>query len=224
MSYADKQSTCDLVAFLEKVERKNPGNELLKELYKRHEENSVEALVTDLLRDASNTFGWLLTGPVEYAECVRRVADKLDIPEKDLTDSVTKNEKLILQAALKKYFDARDPAERDKKRKEIMEAVGEENREFARALLTGSGAAFLAALQLVSASVVNQVVARIMAVFLAQQAVLATTRLASLAVPFLNVIMVAWMALDIAGPAYRKIIPSVMNITLLRMAFQAENA
>ena len=45
-------------------------------------------------------------------------------------------------------------------------------------------------------------------------------RFAGLAIPFLNIVMGVWLAIDIAGPAYRKTVPAVIQIALLRMDYE----
>jgi uncharacterized protein YaaW (UPF0174 family) len=42
---------------------------------------------------------------------------------------------------------------------------------------------------------------------------------ASYAIPLLNVVMVGWVLSDIAGPAFRKTVPTVVEVALLRMEF-----
>lgn len=146
-----------LKIMLEKISKEDPSNALLKDLFERHDAESVKDLVEELCKDASNTFGWIFTGPVDYAGCVRRVAQKIGVPEADLTNNECKNEMFILQKVSQKYFDSRDPAEREKKVKEIIAKVGEGNEAF----------------------------------------------------------------LGAAGPAYRKIVPSVLSIAVLRMQVNA---
>jgi uncharacterized protein YaaW (UPF0174 family) len=38
----------------------------------------------------------------------------------------------------------------------------------------------------------------------------------------LNVIMVGWTVVDIAGPAFRKTVPTVIEIALLRLEYGSE--
>ena len=139
-----------------KLDKNENSKELLKELYGRHKVKTAKDLVVDLCEDASNTFGRILTGPVDYAECVRRVACKVGVSEKDLTNSEEKNEELICQIAFKKYYESLDPAERDKKRAEVLKEIGEENKEIFNTLVSGSSAAFLAVMQSVSPVIIRQ--------------------------------------------------------------------
>ena len=149
----DTASTVNLIEFLNVVERRDKSR--LKELYERHGGSSVDDLVMGLRRDASNSVWTILGDPVEYAECVRRVAEQLKISEKELCNSVRDNEMIILQTALKKYLAKLNPAEREGKLKDFANTVGKENSD----------------------------------------------------------------SLPSSGPAYRKIIPSVLNIALLRLEF-----
>ena len=54
------------------------------------------------------------------------------------------------------------------------------------------------------------------------QYMITVTRIATLEISFLNVAMEAWLVFDISGPAYRKIISSVLNIALLRLQVMGE--
>ncbi|MDR1296287.1 MAG: hypothetical protein LBO05_02710 [Deltaproteobacteria bacterium] len=210
-------STTSAITLLKKIEAAEPGNDLLQALCKRHGESEPEGLVKDLCQDASNTVGWILTGPAGYAECVRRAAVKIGLKEEELSEDVTVNELNILQACLRKHFESMDPVEREKARLEILEDIGKENEETFKTVLEGTAASILILLNAVGAQVVRRIVFRIFVVFLSRQAVLTTARLAAMAVPFVNVLVAAWLVVDIVGPAYRKIVPSVCNIALLRL-------
>ncbi|MDR0549335.1 MAG: hypothetical protein LBI10_08035 [Deltaproteobacteria bacterium] len=206
-----------LIQLLENIQAKDPNNALLAELFKRHDESNVPDLVMDLRKDASNTFGWLFDEPVDYDECVIRVAKKIGVDEDDLTNDEIQNELIICQAAFKKYFADLDPYDAEKKMEEIFEEIGEKYRDFASELFLGSTTAFLAIIQVIGSKVVQGIMLRVIGLVLAGEAAINVTRLATMAVPFLNVIMGVWLLLDITGPAYRKIIPSVFNIAFLRL-------
>lgn len=206
-----------LVELLKRVEERDRSNDLLKMMYKRHDERTVEDLVLDLRKDASNTFGWFFTDPVDYDECVRRVAIKIGVSKEELVDDEEKNELVALKTCLKKYFESLDPAEREKKKQKILDEIGEKHKEVFNAIFLGSATAFLAVMQIVGPAITRQVVLRCMAIYASGQIALNTTRMLTLAIPFLNVIMAGWLVFDLSGPAYRKIIPSVLNIALLRM-------
>lgn len=214
-------STKKLIALLKKVEQQDPSNALLAEMRKRHGVKStqpVENLVTELLQDSSNTIGRLLTGTVDYAKCVERVAGKVGIKSKDLADDEVQNEMLILQACLKSYFEKLSPKEKEEKIAEIAKELGPQDADIMKTILQGSAATFLVMLQAGSA-VATTVLVRTLLVFMGVQTARTTLQIIALAIPFLNIAMGAWLVFDIAGPAYRKVIPSVMNIAILRLTY-----
>jgi hypothetical protein len=214
-------SNTKLIELLKRVEIKDASNPYLQQMYERHGEKTVEGLVLDLRKDASNTFGWIFTGPIDYDECIRRVAIKVGIDENDLKGDEKQNELLVLIACLKKYFDGLDPAERETKKQEIFNEIGEEHEDFFNAFFLGSFTAILAVMQVVGPAIIRQMVFECIAIFAAGQIALNATRMLTLAVPFLNVIMAGWLAWDVAGPAYRKIIPSILAIAALRLGDSA---
>ena len=209
-------SNNNLVNLLKKVAQQDPENSLLAELRVRHSEGSIEDLVTDLREDASNTLGRIITGAVDYDECVKRVAIKVGVNENHLTDDETQNELLILQASLKSYFEKLSPEEREKKLEEISIEFAEQlDKDTIRSVFLGSTTALLTIIQSGGVWLFFQIFIR----FLGFQVAYTAARFAALVIPFLNVVMVAWLVFDISGPAYRKIIPSVLNIALLRLSY-----
>jgi hypothetical protein len=81
----------------------------------------------------------------------------------------------------------------------ILKEIGEEYKEKFSPVLLGSRTDFIKAMN--------------------------PTRIAALFIPFLNTILGAKTIFDIAKPAYRKIVPSVIEIALLRLSenIQREN-
>jgi uncharacterized protein YaaW (UPF0174 family) len=213
------QSSNDrLIDLLKEIATQDPHNQILEELYTRHEQYTISGLVQDIRDDGSNTIGRWISGAVDYDEVVKRVAKKVGISEDDLSPhSETDNELLIIQHAFKTYLNKLSPSEKEEKIKAIINETGDGSSEFVRILLTGSASSLLATIQLASPVIVRQVLMRIFAYLFAVQGALTAARFAVLAIPFLNIIMGAWLIFDISGPAYRKIVPSVLNIALLRL-------
>lgn len=210
-------SNVNLVKLLKKVEQQNPENALLAELYKRHGKNDVESLVTDLRQDASNTIGRIFTGAVDYDECVKRVAIKIGVQENYLTDNEIQNEFLILQKVLSTAYEKMSPEEREEKFAVLNKEFGDKiNEDILKQILKGSTSALLTALQLAGPYILEGIFWRIV-IYTGSTVALSAARYALLAVPFLNAIMGAWLVFDISGPAYRKIVPSVLNIAVLRL-------
>ncbi len=207
-------SNLRLVNLLTAVSKEDPENPILLKIYETHDKYTPESLVQELREDASNTIGRWLTGAVDYDEAVKRVAKQVGVDAKDLTDDETENELLIIQKAIQDYV--KKHPEVEEKLKDVVKEFGD-NTEFINILLKGSATAFLGVAGTVGATVVRQVIIRVMAIFAGRQAALTAARFVAMAVPFLNVIMTAWLIKDISGPAYRKIVPSVFNIALLRI-------
>lgn len=214
-------SNIRLITLLETVKKNDPENELLLEIYKKHGKYTPESLVEELRKDASNTLGWLFTGAVDYDEAVKRVASKLKIDSKSLTDDEVKNELLIVRKALQDYINKNPDAEA--KLEAVASELGVEGKDFVGAIMKGSTAAFLVMAQSVGPYVIWRTVALIMLRFASLQTAFTVARIATLAVPFLNVVMGVWLIADISGPAYRKIVPSVLNIALLRLQVKGES-
>lgn len=207
-------SNLRLVNLLTAVSKEDPENSILLKIYETHGKYTPESLVQELREDASNTIGRWLTGAVDYDEAVKRVAEKVGVDAKDLTNDETENELLIIQKAIQDYV--KKHPEVEEQLKDVAKELGD-NTEFINILLKGSATAFLTVVGDVGAAVVQLVIFRVMAIFAGLQTALTAARFAALAVPFLNVIMTAWLIWDISGPAYRKIVPSVFNIALLRI-------
>jgi uncharacterized protein YaaW (UPF0174 family) len=214
-----ENSNLNLIKLLKKVERQDPENALLAELYKRHSKKTIEDLVTDLRQDASNTIGRIFTGAVDYDECVKRVAQKVGVKARFLTGDEAQNELLLLQILLKTHFEKLSPVEREAKIEEITKEFGVQGKDVITAVLLGTSSAFLGLIQQMGPLVVRQILFRVFMTFVSVQTAFTIVRFAALAIPFVNAVMAAWLAFDIAGPAYRKIVPSVLNIALLRLSY-----
>lgn len=88
-------------------------------------------------------------------------------------------------------------------------------------ILKGSRSALLTALQLAGPYILEGIFWRIVAGGVGTVA-FSAARIALVAVPFLNAIMGAWLIFDISEPAYRKIVPSVLNMAVLRLQDMAK--
>lgn len=215
-------SNLRLVQLLTKVSQEDPSNDFLVNLCKRHDKFSPEALVRDLREDASNTILRPFKGSPNYNEIVVMVAEKMDIKKKDLTDDEVNNELLIIRKMLQDYVKKNPDAE--EKLNKLVKEMGEEYTDFVSILMMGSTSAFLAAIEGMAPYMVSRIVFQIMLTFAGVQTAWIAARVAAMIVPFLNVVMGAWLVFTIAGPAYRKIVPSVIDIALLRLQQKQENA
>ena len=218
-------SNMRLVDLLTAASNINPENELLQEIYKRHGKYTPEALVQELREDASNTIGRLLTGSVDYDEAVRRVAKKINIDDADLTDDEIQNEILIIRKCLQDYI--KNHPEAEEKLKDVTNELAGESQDIIALIQGGTASSFLMKIQSAGPKVVSRILTAVMVRFIGHQAATSVGRFAAMGVPFLNLIMAAWFIYGISGPAYRKIVPSILNIALLRLqimsSFQDKN-
>ena len=221
------ESNIRLISLLETAKKNDPENPLLLELYKRHDKYSPESLVEELRADGSNTIGRVLTGAVDYDEIVKRVADKLKIDKRDVVDDEIENELLIARKAMQDFVKQHPEAEA--KLEEAAKKYGVEGKDAIDVLLKGSATAFLAIARGPLSRILWEIAFSIgweIAIATGKYGVLSAAitvgNVAARAIPFLNIAMGAWMVYDISGPAYRKIIPSVLNIALLRIQASGE--
>ena len=215
------ESNLRLLNVLEAVKKNDPENGFLVEIYKRHDKYTPESLVEELRQDGSNTIGRIFTGSVDYDEIVKRVANKLGVDSAELTDNEMQNELLIIKKAIQDYIKKNPEAEA--KLKDVADELGVDGKDFVNMIVKGHASAFLMMAQVVGPQVIWRTVALIMGAFVGRQVAFTVARAATLAVPFLNVIMGAWLIFDLSGPAYRKIAPSVLNIALLRLQAMGES-
>jgi uncharacterized protein YaaW (UPF0174 family) len=207
-----------LVNLLEKVKKEDPENTLLLELCERYDKYTPESLV-EAIR-AAGSYSLPFTRSVDYDVIVKRVAEKLNIDMMDLKEDEATNEILVIQASLNKYYNSLKPEEREQKLKDLFQGlVDDENKELAEAFLLGTTSTLLTAMEMAGPIVVRQVLVRIIAILIATQTAIIIGRIATLAVPFVNIIMTAWLVKDLAGPAYRHIIPTVLTIAMLRLEY-----
>lgn len=209
-----------LVRLYERVarSRKPSARERLSAIYARHglspEDGPVE-LVDEIGRDGGNSIASLFRGGrgVEYAEVVADVADRLDVAfEDDLLDDEVALEQRCLVTVVASQLE--ELASTD-----LAGTVGllhsdalsrEKLDEVAR--LLGERERLIEILEQVGPKVVAAVVANIAV----RQGVARTVSLTGYAVPLLNVAIGVWTLVDLAGPAFRKTVPTVLENAALR--------
>ena len=205
---------------------------VLATLCKRHGIASWEGratLVREITRDGSNTIVSLLMGQPEnsYLDVVRSVAVKLKV-NAGHGDDETPIERKCLESVINRYLQTAPEEERQSIMRIIIE-TGDEFHvdEWSRRLK--SGALRLGTLTLLirqigaraTAQIVNRIVSGIVSRQVAKEASRRAAGLAGFAVPLLNIAMIGWTVWDLAGPAYRKTIPTVLEIALLRLEHDA---
>jgi uncharacterized protein YaaW (UPF0174 family) len=204
--------------------------ERLKPIYERHEvepSKGSNALVDEIRLDGSNTFASIFRGweGVDYGEVVGDVAKQLGLTPggrgaRDL-------EVGILEIIIQKYLENAAPEERENITKILEQAGGDFNRrgaDFAKAAFRVGTLALL--IRRVGAKVVGQIVRKIMLRIAGRQAAKEAgkrvAQLAGMAIPVLDAVMIVWTVVDIAGPAFRKTVPTAIEIALLRLEYGEE--
>jgi uncharacterized protein YaaW (UPF0174 family) len=208
-----------LLKLLSQVEHRDP--DLLDPLYERHaiiRSASGDTLIQAIRLDGSNTLASTLRGGVGvgYDVIVRDVARRLKLAVHDDSPEVPL-ERAVLDAVLGRLFDNATPAERAEAFRDL------DSHKLAEPLpqgrwVPGSLQVMIHDVGAEEVSyVVQQVVARAVGYGVAREA---AKRLASgigLAVPLLNVAMIGWTIWDLSGPAFRKTMPTVVEVALLRL-------
>lgn len=177
---------------------------------------SCEELVAQIRYNGSNDIAHLLGRDAEYLDIVRHVADKMGVAWSHEEDEAA-IEKKILGEALSRAWRQMSPAEREPIKK-LFAAQGLETEYISKLLVEGTITEFMPTI----GYLVTWNMARIVAAAAARQAGagalggLVGEGLGLLLGPAGLVIGAAVLAVDLAGPAYRKVIPTVLQIAYLR--------
>jgi uncharacterized protein YaaW (UPF0174 family) len=205
--------------------------ERLQLIYERHRvqpEAGTAELVKRISLDGASTVVSALRKwrGVPYETIVRDVAGKMKV-KTDHGESIGSIELSLLEEIVRRYLQNASPQEREQVR-EILQQAGKEHRlglaEIARgSLAVGTLAMVVKRIgQHAAAEVVRWVVLRNAAQKVASEAARRATQIAGWAVPVLNVVFVGWTVMDIAGPAFRKTVPTVLEVALLRLEYAGE--
>ncbi len=221
MNAADQR----LVALLERVEAREPR--LLDGLYDRHgiiRGGSAATLVRALRLDGSNTLASLVRGEgIGYDVLVHGVARRLKLDAPEGSDERLL-EQAVLDAVLGRLFDTLTPAQRAEALRRAPRAA---TRDLARPQESPRWVPGQLEIMVRDVGtdevgyVVQQIVVRALGYGVAREAAKRLAGGVGLAVPLVNVAMIGWTVWDLAGPAFRKTMPSVVEIALLRLQFPA---
>jgi uncharacterized protein YaaW (UPF0174 family) len=210
-----------LCALLSRVQTQAPDR--LASVFARHgkaPEDGVAELAREIRLDGSNTLASVLRGwqGISYDAMVLDVAHKLKL-EADLQRGEVPVERAVLEAVLGRFFDTVSPDQTE----DMLKAVGE--TQLGRPLREGRwvpgslevmvrdvGAPEVALL-------LQQIALRSLGYGLARETVKRVAGTAGLAIPLLNVAMIGWTVVDLAGPAFRKTVPTVIEVSILRLEF-----
>jgi uncharacterized protein YaaW (UPF0174 family) len=184
-----------------------------------------EVLVQEIEKDGGNSLANLFRGNVgvSYFEILLDCAEKLDIKldREDRNHSVESLEELIVIQSIEKYLEKASLEDRTQIEQALKE-LGAEKQSVSNAIMQGVGsAALMILIQQAGKQVVTQVIKTIMLRIAAIEAGKRTAQTIMYAVPLVNVLFAAWTIYDLSGPAFRKTIPTVLNIALLRLQHQS---
>jgi len=201
----------------------------LKTLYERHgipSADGPEKLGDEIRLDGSNSIASLFRGKgVDYLEMVRNVADTMDVPYTEEQDEES-IERDILGKTIQQYLENASKVER-KEIEKILESAGKGYNNISKdnLLISLSGGALALLIGQIGAKAVSKIVQRIVTRLIGLQVGKETGKRAmqaiGFAIPLLNATMIAWTAIEMAGPAYRKTVPSVIEIAMIRLEFAA---
>lgn len=218
------ESTLRLEALLENADPEDI-KVLINYNYGDDRQATIPELVETIRANGSNDISKWLLGKVEYLNIVRDVAHKFKIEWAE-KDSETHLEEKILTKILQQSWLKMSDKEKDAIH-DLFGSCGVDKARLSKALVEGSFREFLPAVGYIV--IVN--VARLAATAVAKDAgVLAAESLllqglaAELLGPLGIVAGVVILLTGLAGPAYRKIIPTVIQIAYIRRKADVKNA
>lgn len=220
-------STARLVELLDGI----PA-ERIQPIYDRHGvENGrgAEALAREISLDGASTVMSVLRRwkGVPYAVIVRDVARKMNVRAGN-DEPVPAIELRLLEELVRSYLQKANAEEREQVQKYLQKAGNDHQTQLGEMV---SGAMAVGTLALIMekigrhavAEVVRWIVLRTATRRAATEAARRASSIAGWAVPFLNVALVGWTVADIAGPAFRKTVPTVLEVALLRLEYASED-
>lgn len=206
----------------------------VESVYKRHgisQTQGPQALVEQLERDGGNTLAnlfragfdpqqWKQGGiGVSYQDIVRDCAHKLKVPLENLplNDEVVLEEAILLQL-VQQYLKDAPPQDREALQK-ALDALGDQQKELISHVLRGGVLA--GGMYVLFKEVGQKAVSQALRVILLRVAGIEggkmLGRLLGAAIPLVNIALAAWTIHELAGPAFRKTLPTVIDIALLRL-------
>lgn len=185
---------------------------------------NLDVLVTEIRKDGSNTLMNIVRDPVPYSEVAYDVAKKLgaEIPE-NKKDDEQYCEFAAYTCAVDKYLSNLSEEERKKffsKLGEQLPADVADDIQHVIAAGAGLGGVLLQVAQLAGVDMAKNLLVQIMG---RQAVAVIGQRTIGYFIPGLNVILAALLVVDIAGPAFRKTIPTVVEIACLRQMEKLNN-
>lgn len=203
-----------------------PASEL-ETLYSRHgvPVGSGHARLEEEIRlDGSNTLASLFRGieGVPYQEVARDVGRQLGV-RIPVSRPIEEVEQAILSFVAEKYWESLNEEERRRVRDHINAVDPEVTVDGILTALAGGGAVAMAVMRPVILAFMTELMVQLMLRYGAKEAAKQAARVAGLAVPGLNILLGAWTVVSLAGPAFRKTVPTVIEISLLRLQYPVES-
>ncbi|KJS32335.1 MAG: hypothetical protein VR64_07395 [Desulfatitalea sp. BRH_c12] len=199
--------------------------EQLKPIYDRHGvdiEEGAQVLVKEICLDGSNTLASILRGRkgVAYDAVVRDVAQKLEVPC-DENESETSLELKILEKLISRFLEKATPKQRADIEAVLIEGSSVDGKSIgAGAMADGDLIGLVNQLGAkATADMVNKIVTMIITGQAVRQSIKQSLSLAGFAVSLLNTALVGWTLIELAGPAFRKTLPTVVEIARLRLEY-----
>lgn len=245
----ETDSTQALEDFLKRVHEED-RNALIP-IFKRHgidPSDGVETLVREVCLDGSNTIASFFRGQqgVDYRTVVLGVAKKLNVDyeavlethEEDIffenanddDDSIEwseASETVALESAIIQKIVLKHIEESTKKGSDIRQVLNRAGVDFNDFIGTISNQAASKLIRSIGRKAYNKillaVVGRTLLSITGKRVGTVGLRMVGLSVPVLNMLFAGWLILDVAGPSFRKTIPTVIDIAILRLNENAED-
>jgi uncharacterized protein YaaW (UPF0174 family) len=212
------------------------ASDKLKSIYDRHgitSEEGAAALINMICRDGANTIATLSRGMkgVPYEVIVRDVAKAMKVP-RESKSTVSSMEMAILEEVINRYLKKATPEEREEIAKLLTDVEDETWKKGIKEQIRNGAikaGVLIALIKLIGKKAmiesVKKIILKISAMIAAKQigkqvAKKAAQRTVGYLIPFINVILAADTVRDIAGPAFRKTIPTVIEVALLRLEYE----
>lgn len=195
------------------------------QLSKASTDNDARIISNHLRKMGSNDFATLFRGGdgVPYREVVYDVGKKLKVP--GITEgSASANEKKIIE---KLFADALDKMT-EEERKQLMASIGISSKDIpigssgliiTQFLLKEFGGFAIYKSTLIVANLISKALLGSGLSFATNTAI--TRTIGAALGPIGWIVSGAWLAVDLAGPAYRKTVPAVIHVAMLRQIVQS---
>lgn len=204
----------------------------LADLFERHgvtagsPEKEISELIHMVRLDGSNsivTYAGRLGEGVNYDEIVRDVADKVEVkynPKEVRTEADL--EILIIQRIVEDAMQNLTPEERQEIGTQMKNLGDLYEKAWKQFLEAGSGGV-LAVVRFFGPKMMFTVLKNFLMKFMAlKTAGFVAFKFVGLVIPFVNLILWGQFVIDVAGPAYRKTVPTVFQIGLMRLEYGEE--